>query len=297
MTLGINTQIADGSSFLPQIRYNVDAGRLFQIDRTQDAAGNWQTLPIELGAGFAAVFDFGSIETGWMLFAAGMAPSWQMVPFGQPLGERPTPEHKHGFRMHVWNPKIGLRELASASKTLVDAVDEIHTLFERAPEAQQGLLPVVKYTGATYIPPRGAASKPRFRPQFEITKWIPRGAEFGERTVPVPAPRMAASVASNWPAQQEQRPVSQGVTLAPQLGSQGMTASGASNPSASGASNPSASGASNPSVNASLRSARHVPPPVLPAGGVDEWGGPVAASTARTRLVPAGGDLDDEIPF
>jgi hypothetical protein len=290
MTLGINTQIADGSSFLPQIRYNVDAGRLFQIDRTQDAAGNWQTLPIELGAGFAAVFDFGSIETGWMLFAAGMAPSWQMVPFGQPLGERPTPEHKHGFRMHVWNPKIGLRELASASKTLVDAVDEIHTLFERAPEAQQGLLPVVKYTGATYIPPRGAASKPRFRPQFEIVKWIPRGQEFGERTVPVPAPLMSQMGQQGvvGPASQQgvgilpaqQRVVTQGVTLAPS----GLAAA--------------ASGASNVSVGAGgARSARHVPPPVLPAGAVwDEWGGP-AASTASNRLEPAGGDLDDEIPF
>jgi hypothetical protein len=203
-----------------------------------------------------------------MLFAAGMAPSWQMVPFGQPLGERPTPEHKHGFRMHVWNPKIGLRELASASKTLVDAVDEIHTLFERAPEAQQGLLPVVKYTGATYIPPRGAASKPRFRPQFEIVKWIARGQEFGERTVPVPAPLMSQMGQQGVvaPAAQQQ-PVTQGVTLAPS------------------------------GLAAAQRGARHVPPPVLPAGAVwDEWGG-AAASTASNRLVPAGGDLDDEIPF
>lgn len=197
MTLGINTAFNQGGDFMPILKYNADAGRLFRVDRMQDAAGQFVSSESELPQGTMLAFDFGSIEVGWALLAAGMAPSWQMQPLHPGAAQTPAPskDHRQGFRMKVWSPNLGVREFGATSKTVVGAIDDLHTAFERAPEAHAGQIPVARFSGIqgmTRDTPGG--KKTTYKPVFEIVRWQDRDpAKFGERTVPPPNAQIASA--------------------------------------------------------------------------------------------------------
>lgn len=204
MTLGINTEPA-GGDFLPVLKYNADAGKLLRQDRVQDQTGNFQTVEREMPAGSRFAIDFGAIEVGWALFTAGQAPAFAMVPLGGPRPERPAQTYREGFRTRVWSPELGLREMSATSKTLVGAIDEVHVMFEGTPEAQAGQIPIVTLVGTrpiTIQTPKG--KKTTWRPDFQISGWMARIAEMGDRTVPAPAPRgtQAAQTFQQPPSQQ-----------------------------------------------------------------------------------------------
>lgn len=262
MALELNTRMSDGAggTFMPIIKYYADSGRFFRVDRGADANGKFESNETELRQGTSFVFDFGTIEIGWALLAKGMPPSWAMAPHGFRKPPQPTPEHREGFRLHVWNPNLGVREFASTAKTCLGAVDELHTIYEHAPEAAQGLLPVVRFVGVLPIAiDTGRGKKTTYRPVLEITRWVERGVEFGVRTVAVPGarPTPTASVV----------PINSADTQRALQEAQNQT---------------------NP---------RHVGPPVsAPAAqATDDWGNPVppmaAASANRDTTI------DDEIPF
>ncbi len=189
MTLGLNTQPpTDESEFLPTMRYLTSAGRLYRRDRVGGAAG-FTNDDVELPPGTKIVFDFGSIQIGWMLFGTGVAPSFALAPVGHPMPERPTPEHRQGVRLLVHLGKSGgLREFCNNSKFALAAIDDLHTQYEADPEAATGKIPVVEFTGATKIDTTNRhGTRTDYRPNFTIVQWIPRVSEFGERTVPPPS--------------------------------------------------------------------------------------------------------------
>jgi hypothetical protein len=103
-----------GGDFADILKYDARAGRMFRVDRTQGAAG-WETNNVEITNGFQAVFDFENIQVGWALFAAGIAPSFSMVPLGEPLPAKPSDQHKQGFKMMVKLGKSSSAATTSAS--------------------------------------------------------------------------------------------------------------------------------------------------------------------------------------
>lgn len=189
MTLGLNTAFNDGSGqFMPVIKYNAELGRLYQTDRVQGANG-FESREYELPVGTEFAVDFGTIEIGWMLFATRTAPSFATAPLGMLEPERPTPDHREGFRVRIWSRALGIREWASSAKTLLGPMDELHNAYERAAEAQQGLVPVIRFTGAMPVETKNTRGRRlTYRPSFEIFTWTPRIAQLGERTVPIPDP-------------------------------------------------------------------------------------------------------------
>jgi hypothetical protein len=134
MALGLQTE-SGGGDYAQIIKYDARAGRMFRIDRSQDGSGVWQTNNVEISQGFQAIFDLENVQVGWALFAAGVAPSFSMVPLGHPLPAKPSDQHKQGFKMMV---KLGkgsggdVRELASCAKVVISALDALHTQFEAA---------------------------------------------------------------------------------------------------------------------------------------------------------------------
>lgn len=190
MTLGINTAMNDGEGggeFRPQIRYGAESGRLFRIDRVQGSAG-FENALTELPAGTKMIADWGSIEVGWLYFAAGQAPSMVMVPLGQPLPPRPNADHKQGFKllMHLGRSG-GIREFASSSKTVTGAVDAAHTLFEVAPEARAGKLPILEFGGGKMTQMKNVhGAKTLYVPSWTISGWVERPTDLPPRTVPPP---------------------------------------------------------------------------------------------------------------
>jgi len=194
MSLGLNTE-SGGGDYKPIVKYDARAGRFFRVDRSQDAAGNWQTNNVEISQGFQAIFDLDNIEVGWALLAAGVAPSWSMVPLGTALPPKPSDQHKQCFRVMV---KLGknsggdAREFASQAKVVIAAVDALHTLFLAERAQNPGKLPVVAMTGTTPVTTTGKGqSSTNYQPVFAIQKWVDRPAELGGSAAPAgatPAP-------------------------------------------------------------------------------------------------------------
>lgn len=187
MALGLNTE-AGGGDFTPVAKYDARAGRFFRIDRTQDSAGNWQTDDVDITTGFQAVMDLENIQIGWVLFAAGLAPSWSTVPLGQPLPPKPSELHKQCFKL---NMKLGkssggdVREFASQAKAVIGAVDALHTAYEAGKKANAGKLPVVAMTGTTAIKTTGKGqTSTNYAPVFEIKSWVDRPAELSADAAP-----------------------------------------------------------------------------------------------------------------
>lgn len=206
MALGLSTE-SGGGDFTPVVKFDARAGRMFRVDREQDGGGNWNTNNVEITNGFTAVMDLENIEVGWLLFAAGVAPQLTLVKLGQPLPQRPSDQHKQGFRMMM---KLGkssggdVREIAATSKAVLGAVDDLHTAYEAQKAANPGKLPVVALTGSKAIVSTGKGqSSTNYAPIFEIQKWVDRPAELGgasgatqQEAAPTPPPP-AAPVASD----------------------------------------------------------------------------------------------------
>lgn len=211
-----------GGDFTPVMKYNAAQGRLYLVNRTQNGAGDWETSETEVTQQQPAfAVDFGGLEVGWTHFVRGMAPQWNMVPYGQPLPPRPASpgkddlgkdlNFKNGFRVKVAGNAIGgVRELAGNSAALINGMNELHTQFETSAEAAMGKIPVVKLTNTIAVK---AGQSTNFQPVFVIQSWVDRPDVLGARTVP--APRATAASVQSAPAQQPAAPVQPPVTPPP----------------------------------------------------------------------------------
>jgi hypothetical protein len=197
MGLGLQTG-SSGNDYLPIVTWDARAGRMFRVDREQDAGGMWMSNKIDItNEQPTFLADFGSIEVGYLAFTP-TGPSFAMAPLGQPFPAKPTPDHKQGAKMKLFSPKNfgGIREFASSAKSVLGSIDALHSEFEAAPEAAQGKLPVVKLAGSTAITTKGPQGNvTSYAPQFVVTGWAARPEELGERTVPAPGVKAASAPA------------------------------------------------------------------------------------------------------
>jgi hypothetical protein len=186
---------AAGGEFVPILAYNAVSGRLALRDRVQNVSGDWEAKETDVTMTQPAfAVDFGRLEVGWCHFVKGMAPLWSMVPYGQPLPERPASpgqdvsgkvlNYRNGFRVPVAGNAIGgVREMAGNSAALINGMNALHTAFEAAPEAAMGKIPVVKMTSAD---PVRAGQATNYQPVFSIVSWVDRPDVLGARTVAPP---------------------------------------------------------------------------------------------------------------
>lgn len=197
MALGLSTGTS-GAEFIPHIRYDARAGRLFRADRAQGSDGRWQTTMVDISNPPPQfLMDLAQIEIGWLSYTGG-TPDLQMVPFGAALPPPPSKEHRQGFRVRVFAPKLlgGLREFASSAKVVISAMDALHSAYEAAPERSQGLVPVISLAGTTPVTsktPQGSSTN--YAPTFRIEKWVARPADLplDAATAAAPAPAAAPS--------------------------------------------------------------------------------------------------------
>jgi hypothetical protein len=200
MALGINTESGGGGDFMPIVKYDARAGRVFRVDRELDAGGEWETKPIDITSNFSAVFDLENIETGWLLFAAGTAPDIRTVRIGEPVPARPTDQHKNGFRLTLRLSKEcggDVREFSSAAKSVIGAMDDLHNSYLAGKVANPGMLPLVKMTGTEPIStksPKGTTTN--YAPVFEIVRWVKRPEDLASKPKAPAAPAAPASTGS-----------------------------------------------------------------------------------------------------
>ena len=205
MALGLNT--GSNADILPYVRYDARSGRLHRIDRSQGPDGVWRSDSVDITQPPPSfVMDLAQIEVGWLHFSPS-GPSLHLVPYGQPLPPQPSADHKQGFRVKLFAPKLlgGVRVFTANAKSVIGAMDAVHSAYLAAPESAQGLLPVVTMAATTPITSRGPqGNSTNYAPVFRIEKWVPRPAELtpeglaqrGQQQAPAtsspPAPAPAA---------------------------------------------------------------------------------------------------------
>lgn len=204
MALGINYAApSSDEERLPYVRYNAKAGRFYTVNRLQESDGSWSNDEKEVTLSFVAAFDFGSIETGWMLLSAGQAPVFAMAPLGKPIPAKPADKAQLGFRMKVMGRALGgIYELSGTSKALVESIDILHGDFLKAPEAADGKIPVVALVRTVdrksqFKDDKGTMQQSvNYVPEWTIQQWVDRPSSLGERTVPPPGgPTLAQAAA------------------------------------------------------------------------------------------------------
>lgn len=185
MALGLSTGNGEGGSFLPLIKFDARSGRLTLVEKNANGV-DWDETDITRQQPVMAV-DFGSIEVGWLQYSK--PPVFLLVPLGDPMPAKPDGDFKQGFRLKLAGKALsGVRELSTTSKTVITAIDKLHSAFERAPEAAEGKIPVVKFVdseAAKIKTPQGTLTF--YAPVFEVVQWVDRNADMlGPRTVPPP---------------------------------------------------------------------------------------------------------------
>jgi len=181
---GFSTEPTAGD-FLPIIKYDARAGRIFRIDRTADGRE-----PIDITDTFAAVFDFENIETGWLNFS-GPQPDFKLVKMGEVLPVRPSENHKNGVRLMLkLHPSCAgsdkpVREFSTSAKAALSGIEKVYLAY-REGKPGSGKLPIVAMRGSTPVKTgTGDRQSTNYVPKFEIVGWanrptdlvyIPRGS-------------------------------------------------------------------------------------------------------------------------
>ena len=118
------------------------------------------------------VFDIDNIKTGWLLLGVGVRDWVQDESVGK-KGPQPSPEHKRGFQVVLYNKEIGAAEWSSNGVGPNIGLEQMYKACSAERAANPGKLPVLQYAhskaekigkGTTRIP------------IFLLTGWVARPA-------------------------------------------------------------------------------------------------------------------------
>lgn len=200
MGLGLQTGGA-GGDIKPFIKFDARAGRMFRVDRTQSAGGQWESNEADITQDFTAIFDLANIKVGWVNFTP-QGPIQRMVILGaEPMPPRPAdmnaegkPAFKQGFEFDLLLSKgVGggpVRKLGSSAGCVIEAIDLLHDEYKAAPESATGKLPIVKLVDTKAVK---AGQSTNYKPIFQIAGWVDRPAEMSGAAAPSAKPTATAT--------------------------------------------------------------------------------------------------------
>ena len=165
----MSSNSGEGGDFKVYVSYNAKAGRWYTKEDKPDAAQFEVT-------DMTAVFDMDNLQTGWFLFAPGVAPVKQMDPSLSHAAPSPGEGFKRGFQIDVFSSKnlLGVREFSATAGIVIDAMNDLHDHWLAGKDANPGKLPVVKCVGVTPVTNKHGTN---YKPEFQIVSWADRPAE------------------------------------------------------------------------------------------------------------------------
>ena len=204
-TFGFSTEPSAAVDFTLIIKYDARAGRIFRVDRLATSSG-FESTPVDITAIFKAVPDFENVETGWIDFPAGSAPSFVMIRIsdlkdGKPLPDKPSAKHKNGIRFSLKLAKTcggdrPVREMAGTAKAFVSGVEEVYQEYEREKLKYPGKLPVIVLAGTEVVKSgKGQNTSTNYRPKFRIDGWATRPEDLVHIPITADAPAAAPATA------------------------------------------------------------------------------------------------------
>jgi hypothetical protein len=192
MPLSFSNTPSGESGYTPYVRY-------------APSTASWQTADGVVTFTKAA-FDFGSIRTGYAVFAKGEAPEWVLDPSLDVRVDKPDDgrDWKRGFQVNIMSKEMfgedqSVREWSTTSVGATMAIQELYGKWEASSDVA-GKAAVVAYNGAT---PTKIGRGNTNIPNFELVKLIDRPSEFGDIAETgdggssSPAPAAAASEPSS----------------------------------------------------------------------------------------------------
>jgi hypothetical protein len=90
------------------------------------------------------VFDIDNIKTGWLLLGVGVRDWVQDESVGK-KGPQPSPEHKRGFQVVLYNKEIGAAEWSSNGVGPNMGLEQMYKACAAERAANPGKLPVLEY--------------------------------------------------------------------------------------------------------------------------------------------------------
>lgn len=158
----LNLEPRSSEDFIPYIKYNGKAGRWY----IRNDAGMEDEV-----RDMTAIFDLANIKTGWIMFSENGPPVSQWD--NGAMAAQPGPNYKRGFSVKVFSPQKlgGMREYQSNANVSIIAIRNLYEAYEAAPEAKQGLVPVVQCTD---VAPIKGFKGVNYQPTLKIVKWVPR---------------------------------------------------------------------------------------------------------------------------
>lgn len=183
--MGIMGSYGAGSAgeIVPVFKYNAIQGRAYKVEREQTADG-WTSEDVEVPFPVKFVADFDSLEVGQMAFVANR-PDFHMVRYADvesgdaAIPDRPTPEHRFGFRVRIFAEKAlgGMREWRGQQKVVTSAMDALYEEWKADANGRPaGNLPVVAITGVQPVKRGGQYPGTDMVPIMKIEKYVPRPA-------------------------------------------------------------------------------------------------------------------------
>jgi len=170
---GSNGGGSGGGNFPPIVKWDAKAGDFIVRHREQTASGEWENDDVDIQMPVKLIADLENLEVGWVAYVP--TPSFVMTKVGGAMPAKPTEDHKMGFRVHLYNDELGLRELSSAAKTVVRALDELHDQYVAEAPANEGKVPVVEIKGGKKIKVNTPGGELSFRvPDWSIVGWTDR---------------------------------------------------------------------------------------------------------------------------
>jgi len=118
------------------------------------------------------VFDIDNIKTGWLLLGVGVRDWVQDDAVGK-KGPQPSPEHRRGFEITLYNKEIGPAAWSSNGVGNNISLETMYKACAAERAANPGKLPVLEYSGSK----AEKIGKGTTRiPQFVLTGWVARPA-------------------------------------------------------------------------------------------------------------------------
>lgn len=177
LNFGFMNQPEGGQTFLPFVKYDSRAGRMFRVDKKADGS----TENVDITRSFKALVDLENVETGWMHFAAGAAPIYALSRHDEPNPPKPVAEAKEGVRLVL---QLGaacggdVREISSNAKSMLVGISDLHSAYEAGLKDNPGKLPIVVLSDTKPVVTMGKnGSSTNYMPVFEIVGWAPRSSQ------------------------------------------------------------------------------------------------------------------------
>ena len=148
------------------------------------------------------VFDIDGVKTGWLELGVGVR-DWQADSELGKKGPQPSPNHKRGFILTLYNKTLGTAEWSSSGVGPNLGLEKIYTECAGQRAANAGKLPVLEYTGSKLEKIGKGTTR---IPNFTIVSWIDKPAGMGQSDedyvaqavvapAPAPAPKAVAAPA------------------------------------------------------------------------------------------------------